>query len=666
MSIRIRLALFLLLALFSIMLVIIYASNSQSKLHKNLNEIRSSSSILIHLTVQLDNSFQKQLLAWTNLLLRGQDANKYHYYLNVFYQQERNTRNESKALINKLSTHPQAKLLALDFKKTHDTLGLSFRKALLIFNQSKTPAYHADKFTWGKTDKPVILLSQIKKIILSRQKFLLSAAQINFDNETKLIIYFAFFLLLMFVLTFFWLLDKYFGQPLLKTSNVAKIISMGDYSQRVDENLPGELNLFARAFNKMMDQISDNNHELEIKMDDLQNEIVKRQFIEKELIQKKLVAEDASKTKSEFLSTMSHEIRTPLNIVNGYIELLEMTELSPEQKSYMASIVSGSHSLLAIINDVLDFAKIESGRLSIENQALSTSELLDDISNMFNQLALDKNIEFTITASDTVPESFTSDIVRLKQILVNLLSNAFKFTEKGSVKLSIDAISTTTPSHMDLIFVVKDTGVGIDKNFINKIFNRFEQQSGQDSRKFGGTGLGLAICKKLSLLLNADLSVESTINEGSIFTLKLLEAEIEKRSLNRDNNTNKDLPLLQPAKILIADDMEANRNLIKTCLRGQPIEFLEAENGQEAIDLAREHTPDLILMDIKMPEVDGMEATRTIKDDKKLKNIPVIAISASSIHEDNSELKQALFDDYITKPIRLKILVGTISQYLNS
>ena len=666
MSIRIRLALFLSLALFSIMFLSIYASNLQNQLHTNLNKIHSSSSKLIHLTEQLDNNFQKQLLAWTNLLLRGQDANKYHDYLKLFYQQERDVRNKSKTLIIELSRYPEAVLYAQQFQKTHDALGLLFRNALLIFNQSVQPAYAADKFTWGKVSKPVNLLSHIKSNILKQQTILLSEAQIKFDNEAKQIIYYLVFLLIIFISLFFWLLDKYLGQPLLKTSNVAKSITMGDYTQRINTELPGEFDLFSNAFNKMMDHISDNNNELEKKMGDLKNEIFKRQVVEKELIQKKLVAEDAAKTKSEFLSTMSHEIRTPLNIVTGYIELLETTELTPEQKSYMSSIISGSESLLAIINDVLDFAKIESGKLSIENNVLSLPDLLDDLNNLFSLLATDKNIEFIVTTSNAVPQSFISDIVRLKQILTNLLNNAFKFTDKGHVKLSIDATPTNIPSRMDLTFKVEDTGIGIDENFIDRIFNHFEQQSGQDSRKFGGTGLGLAICKKLSLLLNADLSVSTVPNEGSTFTLKLFEVEIVQASSKKDFVTNTDTPLFRPAKILIADDMEANRKLIKACLRSQPVEFIDAINGQEAIDLAREHKPDLILMDIKMPEVDGIEATRTIKNDETLKNIPVIAVSASSIYEDDTELKQSLFDGYVTKPVRLKILLDIMNQYLKS
>ena len=400
MSLRIRIALYVSLILLIIISLSYYSSYSQNQLHNKLDKIHRTSAHLIHLTEQLDNNFQKQLLAWTNLLLRGQDAAEYHRYLQRFYQQERVTRAELKSLLNQLNEFIDAKQSTLELIDAHNVLGLKFRKALIIFNQSSTPSYAADKFIWNSVVQPIKLLSQIKNYILKHQKILLNETELTFSKEKNIILISYIFIIISFIILLLWLLDKYLGKPLSITTNVAKAISAGDYSQRISKTLPGEFNLFSSAFNKMMDHILEKNEELEQKMDDLQNEIVRRQVIEKELHQKKLIAEDASKTKSEFLSTMSHEIRTPLNIVTGYIELLEMTKLTPEQQDYLKSIVSGSESLLAIINDVLDFAKIESGKLLIQNNVLSLSDLLDDITNLFNQLASEKNIQFNITVSN--------------------------------------------------------------------------------------------------------------------------------------------------------------------------------------------------------------------------------------------------------------------------
>ena len=407
-----------------------------------MNQIHETSSNLIHLTEQLDNNFQKQLLAWTNLLLRGQEPTEYHFYLQNFYTQERKTRSEVKLLSSKLNDYIFAKQSANNFISAHNELGFKFRKALKIFNQSTTPAYDADQFIWGSVAIPTDLLSLIKNDILSQQKILIAETKTSLTREKDILLYTSIFFILLFLILFIWILDISIGRPLSKTTTVAKNISNGDFSQRVSENLPGEFNLFATAFNNMMDHISATNKYLNENMKTLQDEIHVREDLEKELHNKRLIAEDASRSKSEFLSTMSHEIRTPLNIIIGYLELLNLTELTDEQQNYLQSVQSGSSSLLSIINDVLDFAKIEAGKLNIEYNILSLSDLTNEINHMFFLPAETKNIQFTITISDNVPKGIISDFTRLKQILVNLISNAIKFTEKGFVKLSTQLLQT--------------------------------------------------------------------------------------------------------------------------------------------------------------------------------------------------------------------------------
>ncbi|MCW9030870.1 MAG: ATP-binding protein [Gammaproteobacteria bacterium] len=387
------------------------------------------------------------------------------------------------------------------------------------------------------------------------------------------------------------------------------------------------------------------------------------QQAEQMIIEAREEAERSNQDKSDFLSRMSHELRTPLNVVTGYIELLNTTPLSKEQQDYIKSVQAGSSSLLSIINDVLDFAKIDSGKLTIDFSTLSINDMLDELNNMFSLTAAEKNIQFNITTSANVPDSINSDFNRLKQILVNLLSNAIKFTEHGSVNLLIDATPAEIASRIKLVFKVEDSGIGIHEEYLDKIFNHFEQQSGQDSRKYGGSGLGLAISQKLALLLNGELTVTSYLNQGSTFTLTLNDVEVTQNH----NPSADELPeiVLRPATILIADDMEANRKLLINYLRNHSITFLEACNGTEAVQFAQEQNPDLILMDIKMPEMDGIEATTILRANDATKDIPIIAISASSIHEDNSDLKEKLFNDYLTKPLKLNTLIQKLSLYLN-
>ena len=662
MPIRIRLGIYLFIAFSLIMSLMFYAHYVQQQLYLKLSKIQSTSSTLVQSTIELDNNFQKQLLAWTNLLLRGQNDNKYHEYLTLFYDQERNTRNDTILLIDKLTEYQEARQTALRFKDAHNLVGLRFREALEIYNESTTPAYDADSFVLDSVNTPVLLINEIKNNILKQQKLLLETTQNRFHEE-ELVIFIVFIILTINIVTIFLLLiDKYYGKPLSKTINVAKNIAQGDYKQRIDENLPGEFNLYATAFNQMIDQIAATNKELVSNMNNLENEIVVRKELEQELKNKRLVAEDAARSKSEFLSTMSHELRTPLNVVTGYVELLQTTDLSETQRNYIHSIQSGSTSLLSIINDVLDFAKIEAGKLGIDFSALSVTDILDELNNMFTLAAKEKNLRFSISTTANVPNSIVSDFNRIKQILVNLLSNAIKFTENGHVNLLVDARPTNNPTTINLFFTVEDSGIGIHEEYLDKIFNHFEQQSGQDSRKYGGSGLGLAISKKLALLLNGDLTVTSTIDHGSRFTLALYDIEITQSD---STPTSKSPEVVLPkSTILIADDMEANRKLIMNYLRSHPVQFIEAANGNEAVKMAQEHKPDLILMDIKMPDMDGIEATQILRNDDSLKDIPIIAISASSIHEDNAELKETLFDEYLTKPIRMSNLVQQLSRYL--
>jgi len=664
MSLRIRLAVFLSIALLVMLLLVIYASNVQKDLHKNLDVIQSSSSELINLTEKLDNHFQKQLLSWSNLLLRGLTPEEYHRYLQAFYQQERETRSEIKNLKNRLDAYDKAKLDIEKFSEAHNHLGLRFRKALTIFNQSDSPIYDADRYIWDAVDDPIKLLYQAKESILGHKQQLLIQAENEFDKSERNFIFIALSIVIINIAIFIWLTDIYLGRPLSKTINVARKVSNGDYSQRVTDNMPGEFNLFARAFNQMMDGINGANKELRKNMQTLQDEITRREKLERDLEQKKQIAEDASRAKSEFLSNVNHEIRTPLHVVTGFTQLLARTETTEKQKKYIKSILSGSDSLMNIINDVLDLAKIEAGKLNIELVRFDLHEMLTDVEGMFSKLSAKKGLSFQLLISKNTPRIIITDKNRLKQVLLNLLSNAVKFTTTGGIKLLVDSSSTKTPHRTDLNFSVEDSGIGIPEEYHHKIFNQFEQQDGQDSRKFGGTGLGLAISLKLAQLLNGNITFSSKPELGSVFTLKLYGVEMSDVLPETNNHTEETQQRLNAAKILIVDDMQANRELVMNFLEDQPVELFEAENGRQAIEQARKHKPDLILMDIKMPEMDGIEATRIIKDDEELKVIPVVAITASSLQEDNTQLKKTLFDDYLTKPIKIAKLLKVLSYYL--
>ena len=664
MTIRIRLAMLMSSAMLVMIVLFFYALNEQKNLHEKLNIIRSTSAELISLTQYIDTTFQQQILAWSNLLLRGGDPEEYHRYLQAFYQQERGTRKAIKDLKSKLIDYENAQLQMVKFEESHSSLGIRYRKALKVFNQSENPVYETDRFLWNALDNPLRLLSEIKSIILEHRQEQLILAEKNYLQSTSTIAYIVVVGVLIFISVFIWFTDISFGKPLSKAIKVAEKISAGDYSQRVTEKMPGEFNLFAKAFNYTIDSLIHANNDLQKNMQAMKSEISRRKELEVELEHKKLIAESASKSKSEFLSNMSHEIRTPLNVVTGFSELLAATDVNEKQKKYIDAIQNGGGSLLGIINDVLDLSKIEAGKLSVVKSSFDLFKLMNEVKGMFEKEALEKNLDFEVVISKNVPAIIYQDENRLKQILVNLLSNAIKFTEKGSIELILNALPIKNSSQVDLCFSVEDTGIGIPEEYHHKIFNQFEQQDGQDSRRYGGTGLGLAISQQLATLLNGGMTVSSVPEKGSVFTLCLSSVEVSE--LLENHTEAEDVVVnLNQSKILIADDIQANRELIKDYLDGQPVEIIEAENGKIAIDVTREYKPDLVLMDIKMPEMDGVEATKILKSDSELKTIPVIALTASSIKGEDAQINDILFDDYLTKPIRKLVLLKSLGHILN-
>lgn len=398
-------------------------------------------------------------------------------------------------------------------------------------------------------------------------------------------------------------------------------------------------------------------------------EIEKRKKVELELIElnKKLLlandeAQSATKAKSNFLSNMSHEIRTPMNSILGFAELLDEKIEDTTLKSFIKTIRSSGENLLVLINDILDLSKIESGKLEIVKKAAPIQRIFEEIVTLFALQAEQKGLRLELSIDPKIPKILVFDTHRLKEILINLIGNAIKFTDDGFVKIIVKVASTHKQLNtVDILVKVKDSGIGIPHEALDTIFNMFEQQENQDARKYGGTGLGLAISKKLALLMDGSLSVKSTLSKGSTFTLKLNHLEItstcEDASLSVQHNTID----FDEAVVLIADDIEQNRRLIKESFNGSNIKVVEAINGQEAIDKVNSIPIDLILMDIRMPVLDGYSATRIIKEHF---NIPIVALTASIMYEDLVTLKEQRFDGYLKKPVSKNELYGELSRFL--
>jgi len=386
-----------------------------------------------------------------------------------------------------------------------------------------------------------------------------------------------------------------------------------------------------------------------------------------ELIKAKKVAENSRELQSQFLSHMSHEIRTPMNGVLGMARLLRGTNQTKEQKKYTDAIYSSADNLMLIINDILDFSKIEAGKVVLEKVSFNIRERLNTLYDILTLKTNEKNISLQFLIDDNVPDWLIGDPVRLSQVILNLTSNAIKFTEEGEVIVTINAV-TEKNDQITLHCRVKDTGVGIPQNKLHNIFSSFTQASSSTTREYGGTGLGLTISKQLIELQGGNMFVESEEGKGSTFGFSV---KYQVDTENEDNIVQKSVqtedvisPLLENLKVLLVEDHEINQMLAITVLEGWDFKVDLAENGEEAVAKVQEGEYDIVLMDIHMPIMDGYEATKQIRASKK-SDIPIVAMTASALIGDNQKCFDVGMDDYISKPFDPELLLEKITFQIN-
>lgn len=397
-------------------------------------------------------------------------------------------------------------------------------------------------------------------------------------------------------------------------------------------------------------------------------DISQKKEFERKLVEAKEKAEEADRLKSAFLTNMSHEIRTPMNAILGFSQLLAGADLNPEQKSeYIRIILDSGESLMLLIDDILDLAKIESGQMDIRKESVDVEDLLSSLQATFLELIekkLHKDLEIKLVIPRTHdPVTIYTDPLRLKQILTNLIGNAVKFTSEGKIE-----IGYTLPdeAHKVVSFFVRDTGIGIPENKLQAIFNRFQQVDNSRTRQYAGTGLGLAISKKLTRLLGGDITVKSTVGQGSEFSFTIPYEVSEEESGLRQVSENKDeYPDLSPYKIMIAEDDVINFMFMRELLKKTGAKLVRANNGREVLQyFDKDPGIDLVLMDMEMPEMNGYEATRTLR--KQFPDIPIIAQTAYASPEEKKNCLDAGCNDYIAKPIQMQKLYKLIRQYLRT
>ena len=435
------------------------------------------------------------------------------------------------------------------------------------------------------------------------------------------------------------------GVPLRVESNIIGVMCLQDYN---DENKFSQEDLFVLDF--------------------IANQIaiaIQRRMMLDNLIAARQRAEEAAQSKQIFMSTMSHEIRTPLNEVIGITNLLLQGKPREDQMDFIKTLRFSGNHLLTLVNDVLDYNKMESGKITFEQVQFNLSDFLDEIMRSYSFRSKAKHLSFDIIKDEKLPIDVIGDQIRLNQILSNLLSNALKFTNHGGITVRVHEIVRKN-NLSTLGFEVRDTGIGIPKDKHSDIFESFTQASTDTTRHYGGTGLGLAICKKLVELQGGNIVVESTPIQGSVFKFSLTFEIPEAGKPVYSKDDSESFTGLAGKRILVAEDNKINFFVANKFLTGWGAVVTHAENGQLAIEKLKQETFDLVLMDLHMPVMDGIEATKIIRDsgDESIRTMPIVALTAAIMSENHDKIEQLSINDYVLKPFKPHDLFERILKHI--
>ncbi len=448
-----------------------------------------------------------------------------------------------------------------------------------------------------------------------------------------------------------------FGENLeiINSKNNLRAAGDSDFYQISIKNKKGELKWWAISGAPNYDNNGNLTGSIGIHLD-----ITKQKQLEIDLEIEKTNAIASSKAKEIFLANMSHEIRTPLNAIIGFLRELDKQELTEIQKKYISNSNIASKHLLAIINDILDISKIEAGEMSLENEDFIFEKSISNVTTVLLPMLEQKGLGFKATISNEIEKILKGDTLRLQQILFNLIGNSIKFTNKGRIAIDCEVV-TKNPFSQEIRISVADTGIGMESSFIDTIFNKFSQEDLAITRKYGGTGLGLTITKELVKLMNGRIEIESKKNEGTIIRLYI---NFQKGSIQSIGNLNIEnlSTRIDNISILLVEDNYLNRMIAQNTLQYYNCKVTEAENGKEALEILKNEKFDIILMDVQMPQMGGIEATEIIRKELQL-STPIIAFTANALKTEIDKCKKAGMNDYVTKPFDEDVFIETIAKH---